>query len=75
MQQRFWRRQLLLDHHPADHRLVLLRKQQLGRKRLWLQLRMQLWRMQLRWVQLRLQLRMQQQLRLHARSLLLSSVF
>lgn len=44
MQQRFWRRQLLLDHHPADHRLVLLREQQLGRKRLrlWLQLRLQL---------------------------------
>lgn len=44
---------------------MLLRKQQLGRIRLWLRvlLWLQLWRMQLR---------LQQQLRLHPRSLLLS---
>ena len=58
MQYWLWRRQLLLDHHPADHCLVLLRQQfQLGRQRLWLQLRLQLRRRQLRrlWLQLRLQ--------------------
>ncbi len=63
---------MLLDHHPADHRLVLLWKQQLGRqhrRRLWLLL--WLWRLllrRLRW--LRLFLRLQQQLQ--SRSLLLS---
>lgn len=47
---------------------MLLRKQQLGRIRLWLRV---LLRLQLR----RLQLWLQQQLRLHPRSLLLSYFF